>query len=61
MEWEFSPSDENEPCAHTMFSTPRAMTAKAKIQRPQRSKEFIMWAIKLPDCRGHVRKARNAG
>jgi hypothetical protein len=49
MEWEFGPGDGNQPQAHTMFSAPRAMMASEKIQRPERSKEFIMCAMKLLD------------
>jgi hypothetical protein len=30
-----------------MFSAPRATMAKEKIQRPERSKEFIMFTMKL--------------
>ena len=48
MEWGFGPGTGNKPVAQRMFSAPRATMAKEKIQRPERSKEFIMFSMKLP-------------
>jgi len=48
MEWKLGPGTGNKPVAHAMFSTPRATIAKEKIQRPERSKEFIVFSMKLP-------------
>jgi hypothetical protein len=48
MEWGLGPGTGNRPVAHRTFSAPRATMAKEKIQRPERSKEFIMFSMKLP-------------
>jgi hypothetical protein len=49
MEWEFGPSDAYEPCAHHAFSRASATIANEKIQRPERSKAFIIYPVRLLD------------